>query len=465
MSLISRRLVWALRVLALGLIALNLAAPLFSEATAWGVWPTTYLPAGWRWSLALVAAVTAIFGDRLWQRISPVLAPALRRLRLSSRGLHLAVALLCAAPFLIFRLRHLRWGDAYILVKAIPHPDARLTYTWQAPLDLFLHAKAWQLGHRVFGWADPIPVYLIISTLAGVAFVWIVLRLATWLGRDRAERALIAGLLLTLGLMELFFGYIENYTLVAVGVLVYAWLALRAVRGEVGLVWPATVLALAHATHPSSIILAPSLLYLAWLQVQRAPGTRRGPAARAALMRIAVPYVLVLAGVLALMTAGGHGVSALLSADAPGGGDHNWFVPLFKTSTRWEHYTMFSLGHLLDIVNEQLLVAPAILPGLALAALLAWGRLPRRDPAFRLLGLLTGLYLLLILTWNPDYGGQRDWDLFSLASLPAALWLAYTLPRALPERAALRAAGWALISAQAFHTIAWVYSNTLPFPV
>ncbi len=425
----------------------------------------TYLPAGWRWGLGVAAAFLALFGDRLWQWIRPAFAATVGRLPLSSKWLHLGVALLCAVPFLLFRIRHLRWGDAYILVKAIPHPEARLTYNWQAPLDVFLHAKAWQLGNQLFGWSDPIPVYLIVSTLAGVAFVWVVLRLATWLGRDRAERALIVGLMLTLGLMELFFGYIENYTLVVVGVLIYTWLALRAVRGEMSLVWPAAALAITHATHPASIVLAPSLLYLAWMQVKRAPRERRGRASWRALVSIAVPYILVLAGVMALMTAGGHGVSALLGADAPGGGDHHWFVPLFKTSTRWEHYTMFSLGHLTDIVNEQLLVAPVVLSGLALAAIFAWGRLPRRDSVFRLLGLLTGLFLLLILTWNPDYGGQRDWDLFSLASIPAALWLAYTLPRALPEREALRAAGWALISAQAFHTIAWIYSNTLPFPV
>jgi len=167
--------------------------------------------------------------------------------------------------------------------------------------------------------------------------------------------------------------------------------------------------------------------------------------------------------VVALMTAGGHGLDALLGADAPGGGDRNWFVPLFQTTTRWEHYTMFSLGHLLDIANEQLLVAPVVWPGLLLAAGLAWPRLPRRDGVFRLLLLLAFLYALLTVTWNPDYGGQRDWDLFAPASLPAALLLGYTLTRVLPERRALAAAGWALIAVQFCRLLMWVYQNTLPW--
>jgi len=462
MSRASFRLLWALRFLALGVIALSLATPLFREETAWGLWPATYLPAAWRWAFALLAAGLALFGDRIpigW----------LRGIRFGSPRARLAIALLSAIPCYLFRIRHLRWGDAYILIHAIPHPQARLTYTWQAPLDLFLHAKAWALGNRLFGWPDPTPVYWIISAAAGVIFVWVLLGLAHWLGRNRTERALIFGLVASLGLMQLFFGYIENYTLMTVGVLVTIWLALRALRGEIALIWPATALALTHACHPSTIILAPSLLYLAW-QIRhgsrpepQGPGLRAQTSVGSLALQIAIPYLLVFVGVLAFMTAGGHGLDALLGSDAPGGGDRNWLVPLLQTTTRWEHYTMFSLGHLLDIANEQLLVAPVIWPGLLLVFAFAWPRVPRRDGAFRLLLVMSLLYLLLTLTWNPDYGGQRDWDLFAPAALPAAILFGYVLSRALPERNALRSAGWTLIAAQALHTAMWIYQNTLPW--
>ncbi|PKO22498.1 MAG: hypothetical protein CVU38_09140 [Chloroflexi bacterium HGW-Chloroflexi-1] len=496
MSLTSRRLLWALRLLALALIGLHLAAPRFSEATAWGLWPATYLPAGWRWGLGLAAAALALLGGRIGRpRRDRPYSP----MRFNTPGLRWGVALLASIPFYLFRIRHVRWGDANILVKAIPHPDVKLTYVWQAPLDVFVHAKAWALGNRLFGWPDPTPVYWISSALAGVVFVWILLGLASWLGRDRGERALLFGLVATLGTMQLFFGYIENYSIMTVGVLLYIWLALRAMRGQTSIVWPAAVLALTHAFHPSTIILAPSLLYLAVRMARaeqnrppvpptlggdcaifpkahpesieglgtRGPGIRIHPRSGAsigrALVSIAVPYALVFVGVLALMSAGRHGVDALLGVDFPGGGDRRWFVPLFETTTRWEHYTMFSLGHLVDIVNEQLLVAPMIWPGLIATAIFAWRRLPRRDPEFRLLALLAALYWLLTLTWNPDYGGQRDWDLFAPAAAPAALLLGYMLPRALPERVPFRAAGWALIATQAFHAVAWIYQNTLPW--
>ena len=444
---------WALRLLALFLVGLSLAAPLLREEMAWGLWPAVYLPLGWRWTLAAVAALLALFGDR-------IPTGRLRAVRIGSPRARWLLALASAVPFYLFRIQHLRWGDAYILIHAIPHPQVSLTYTWQAPLDLFIHAKAWALGNWLFGWPDPTPVYWIVSTAAGVIFMWVLLGLASWLGRDRAERVILLGLIASLGLIQLFFGYIENYSLMAVGVLIYIWLALRAVRGEVALIWPATALALTHAFHPSTIVLAPSLLYLTW-QIWRQPSRSAG--AWRLITQIALPYLLVFTGVVAFMTAGGHGLAALLGADAPGGGDRNWFVPLFQTSTRWEHYTMFSLGHLADIVNEHLLVAPVVWPGLLLAVTFVRRRLPWRDPAFRLLLLVASLYTLLTIAWNVDYGGQRDWDLFAPAALPAAILLGYVLARALPERRALRAAGWALIAAQLFHTALWVYQNTLPW--
>ncbi len=100
-------------------------------------------------------------------------------------------------------------------------------------------------------------------------------------------------------------------------------------------------------------------------------------------------------------------------------------------------------------------------PSLILIALLARRRLPREDATGRFLLVMAGCHLLLTLVWNADYGGQKDWDLFSPAAVPAALLLAWALPRALAERSAFRAGAWAIIATQAFHLVAWIWRNTL----
>lgn len=450
------------------MILLNFAAFVLPEQAAWGLWPVRYLPIGVSLALALAALAVALVGEWLWQRAERGRA-LLVRVSFTSPGMRALVSLAAGVLFFVFRIRHLRWGDAELLVKALADPY-RLTYVWQAPLDVYLHARAWQLGNTLFGWPDPVPVYRILSTLAGMVFVWVLIGLAAQLGRDRTERALYVGLVLTLGTMQLFFGYIENYPLMIVGVLIYAYLAVLHLRGRIALVWPATALALTHGLHPSTIILTPSLLYLAYISMR---GERNGQGSHVVMLdevrvatrtvlSIAAPYLLVLGGVLALMSSGGHGLDALMGVDFPGGGDRSWFVPLFEITTEWQHYTMFSLGHLSDIVNQQLLVAPMIWLTIVLVIVLARSRVRDLGCEGVFLALLAGFYLLLTLVWNADYGGQKDWDLFSPAAVPAALLLGWLLARALPERHGLRAAGWALVAAQSFHLVAWLWQNTRP---
>lgn len=470
LSRISLRLLTAIRGVAILLLGLRLLAPALSENLAWGLWPATYLPRAAQWLLVLAAAFLALFGERLWLS-APRLAAALARVRFGSVPVRLALSLLAGALFYVFRIRHLGWGDAALLIKALDDPY-RLAYVWQAPLDVFIHARGFQLGSALFGWQDPLPVYTILSVAAGVLFVWVLLGVASLLGRNRTERVLAVGVVATLGTMQLFFGYVENYPLMTLGVLLYIWAALRYLRGELALVWVAAILALTHAFHPSTIILTPSLLYLAFVasplnsgNAGDAQSVLRGDRLRLdwrRLLSVGAPYALVFAGVVALMSSGQHGLDALMGADFPGGGDRSWFVPLFQITTKWQHYTMFSWGHLVDTVNQQLLVAPMVWPSLILIAVFAWRRIPKGEPVGRYLALMAGFYLLLTLTWNADYGGQKDWDLFSPAALPAALLLAWALPRALPERRALRAAGWAVVATQGVNLLTWIWRNTLP---
>ena len=444
----SARLGRALRYLALALLALHLAAPLLPEEKAWGLWPITYFAPWLRWLLAIVCGALIFW------------PPPLRRLLRSFPLPRQAIAYLIpivALPFLYLgRIVHTRWGDAYILAKGIPHPDHRLTYTWKAPLDVYLHARLWALGNRLWGWADAMPAYWLTSGLAGVFFLFVLLHLADLMGRDGLEKGLIFGFVASLGLMQFFFGYVENYVLMTVVILLYFCLALRSLRGEIGLAWPATVLALAHALHPSSLILLPSLLYLAW--------QRRSLGFARIFLAVAVPYISIGGGTMALMTAGGHGLDKLFTTDSPGGGDARWFVPLWRTETRWEHYTMFSWAHLLDFLNEQMLVAPTVLPSLVLVALLAWRRVrAAMEAESRFLLITSAFYLIFTWVWNPDYGGRRDWDLFAPAYLPATLLLAYLLPRAMPDRKELARVSVALVVVSLLHTAAWIYSNTRPW--
>lgn len=431
--------------------------PADSEARWWGLWPVTYAP-DWAFWLGAGTVLLALgWGLRRQFAAGRPAGPGT-----APRGLLLACAGLLLLGFYLLPIVHTRWGDAYILANGIawPDPALRITHSWQAPLDVWLHSRVWLALHGAFGWETAIPVYRLLSPVAGGLYLAAALQLsrADWL----APGWLTFGLLASIGVVQLFFGYVENYSFAAAGVLAYLWLGLLASRGERPLWQPATALALTVAFHPSALALAPSLLLLAW--DARAEGEWRRRAGQFGL-QVALPFALVAGGTLLLMELGGHGIRALLADDAPGGGDKRWLVPLFQTSTRWEHYTMWSWPHLRDFINQQALVAPAVLPGLVLLGIAsrAWRQAGGVSTAGRFLLTATGGYLLLTWLWNPDYGGQRDWDLFSLAYIPAALLLVWLLPRVLPDSRRRAGAVLPLLLLQALFTAAWIYQNRLPW--
>jgi hypothetical protein len=298
----------------------------------------------------------------------------------------------------------------------------------------------------------------VVSCLAGAAYVFVVVETLSAWGRSHSERLTALTLFLTLGSLQLFFGYVESYTVLPVGIILFLVLGLRFLRGQ-GALWPAaTALAVTHSLSLSTLPLSLGLVYLVWR------GHRgRGLSAERLALEAGAPLLLAALIVLSVMTAGGHGIDALLSHDFPGGGDHSWFVPLFRVETRWQHYTMFSWAHLRDILNEQMLVAP-----FSLAAVLGVLGLRRkavdwRDPSFRFLAVAAGAYLFLTLVWNPDYGGRRDWDLFAPASFPLTALAAYLLNRYLEPRAR-ELATVAIAAVSLMHLGPWVHFNAQPWP-
>ena len=441
-----------------------------AEAHWWGFWPVRYPPIWMAW-----LGAGAVIGSMLWGwwRVSvPAISgdgekPASQPFLPANQTGLVVFSLVLIAAFFAFPIAHTRWGDAYIIANAMawPDPALRLTHSWQAPLDVFLHSQLWLAFHQRFGWSDATPVYRLLSPVAGMLYLTVALQLGRI--KNLAPAWLTFGLLASLGVVQLFFGYVENYSFAAAGILAYLWIGLGALDGKRPLWLAAAVLALLNATHPSTIVLSPSLLYIAWQQW-------RGNhiSAQRGVLEVGLPVVLVASGTLLLMEAGGHGLAALFSTDRPGGGDGRWLVPLFATTTRWEHYTLFSWPHLRDFLNEQMLVAPVVLPAL----LILWAgtfrgglrstfrALPDKEKStLRFLLIAAVCYWLFVWLWNPDYGGQRDWDLFSLSTIPSTLLLVWMLPRFLTNSRLLRAVALPLILFQALHTAAFIYQNTLPW--
>lgn len=454
-----------INLLGLLMLTLHIAAPFLPEETAWSLWPYIFLPTWLGWGLALLVGALTI----------PAVSEGVHRLvsrhpvtSSNQQLIFMGLALLAGGLFYLARLRHLRWGDAYWLTVLLSYPELehRVIYNWQAPLTVLLHQRLWQfVAEPLWGW--PVEqVYATVSLICGVGFVYVLLNFSHQWGRDRLEKGILTGLMLTTGSMQLFFGYVENYTIMSLGLLITLYWAWQLLRGSRQLFWPILAFSLTNAFHPSTVFLWPGMLLLAWLSY------RRGRVSLIdGLLQTVITPLLIGGGVGAIMEIGGHGVEALTGVDRPGGGDGIWFVPLFEVdpTNQWQRYTLFSPAHLIDWFNLHLLLSPLGLLIIVVIGLVyrerlfeGWQSVDRDYGCF--LMTMAGLYVLLTFVWNPDYGARHDWDLFAPSAFVYTLLVGHLLSRALTDRALLRQAGLLIIGVSGLHTVAWIVTNTHYFP-
>ncbi len=359
------------------------------------------------------------------------------------------------------RCQNFYLGDSYHLVHAIPRG---LWVSWNEPLDIMLHAGL----HRVLVWFTPLATaegaYAILSIGAGLVYMGLPGRIARVAGLTGNARSLFIGAMLSMGAMQLFFGYAESYTLCSLVIVLYMASGMRRLCEGTNIALAAFLAGLAVSLHPLSLTLGPSLLYLAWVETgqERKIAHAGGPGALDRWRRLGsagfwfgLPILLLIVGVVL----GGYGLARFGKTDNPGGADKQMLVPLWETSSRFERYTLLSREHVSDKLSALTAGSALGLPMVLLGLLAAWRRRQKLDRGALFLGILAAGMLIFVALWNPDLGAARDWDLFAPAAFPVTALGAYLLATNLQGRQ-LRDAALLYPMAAAMVAIPWIWSNS-----
>lgn len=449
-------------VVALGVSVLPLLTPWLPAGGSWALRMLEpgriYPPAGpipralLRWLPLVAVAWAAIpFVNRdlrgLVRRIGAAGQQFAPRLRPPGRWLFLGLLFVPLGYLLRSRLL---WGDGPHLIAFI---SAGHRFKEAELLASLLHGVLYAWTERWWGWQVP-DVYTLTSLVAGALYVALSAALSDTLGRGRFERTFVFGLLVTLGTVQFGFGYLENYAWITVALLALFWQMARCLEGEVA---PAPVVALwvlACACHLQALLVGPAVLYTlvrSWRAAADTAARRRQVGT--ALLGGLLP-ALLLGG---LLWAAGYDLNAPLEGAWTRGNNPYTLVPLQSNTT----YTLFSLRHLANLVNEHLLVAPVVLPLLLVLLLLYARKIPWRDPL--VVALLLGSLGLLFFasTMYPDLGPSMDWDLFAPAALPYTMLGGLLYVRVVPDGESKRYAAVVLLVAAGMHAALWVLLNAM----
>jgi tetratricopeptide (TPR) repeat protein len=334
-------------------------------------------------------------------------------------------------------------GDGFQILESID--ASTLSINWSQPLAIWIHLSSFKLLNHFFP-VDGAAVYAMISYVSGVIYVIFALRMAMLLGKSSSARLFGFLLLILTGSIQLFFGYAEHYPLLYAGTLIYLFYCLKVLRRETKILIPVIVFFLLLPLHFSSLCFFPSILFLFFF----AQGGKDSPGvlkSKKALFVLFFLLVIIAALVLYILK-------------------YRWFafsylVPLLHGGYTGPGYTLFSPSHLLDFINQQLLISPI---GLALfLAFLIFGRKARntKDRTFQFLLTVSAAQLLFNFLINPGLGAARDWDLFAGVGLGYTLLAFYLFSRitADPKVAYLKLS---LTVTALLFVLPWILINAAP---
>jgi tetratricopeptide (TPR) repeat protein len=240
---------------------------------------------------------------------------------------------------------------------------------------------------------------------AVAAFIWcfVSIKLADLVTTSRPLKYLTLVLLLTCAGSLFFFGYVETYPLPYAAALWVLYLAFKHLRGECSDVLLLSALALSMLLHLQNLLLIPAVGY--------ALAKRRKPefTINWKTVAIIVGAMLIVYGYFQI-----NPIAKFSSADNP-------FIPVMSVEDL--SYTLFSSQHLLDVLNEHLLLAPC---ALILLAAIKRGTMDWKRPEIQITLISLFFYEAFLIGANVQFGMARDWDIFALLG-PLCIVLAVLL--------------------------------------
>ena len=160
--------------------------------------------------------------------------------------------------FWIFRTPTHFLGDGYLRARDL---IGGVKYLPAEPLDYYLHVLTQKFLSPLWD-GDPIKTYAVLSSVAGGIFVFFALLSAAHLGKTSPGKCMVFIALAALGGNQLFFGYVESYSLMYTAVLIYLFSSFYFLEGRISLIWPTLSLGLALSLHLSVFYLLPSFSHL-----------------------------------------------------------------------------------------------------------------------------------------------------------------------------------------------------------
>lgn len=427
-------------------IIAHFIASFFPSGRTWGFPHLLFFPLWVRVLLTLIGLSICVSGvNKHLSVFLQVMANFLfRKKRLERYIILVSLSFFSFVVFWLLRTKTHFLGDGYLRIRSL---EAGNIFSTVEPLDTYLHFMAHKF-FSILGTVDPTTTYAILSCLSGALFVFIILILSGSWTNNPLHATFISLSVVTMGLMQLFFGYVENYTLMTTGMLLYIMTSLLYLHEKCDIVLPSFLLGLTICFHTVAFPLVGSLTYLIFAKTK---ARQKSPLYKN-LVKCIVAFSLPLIGLGIMAIHLEYGPKVILRETG-----QEIFLPIFPQNAN-SAYSILSVAHLFDFINEQILISPV---GIILIILILkfWKKINFHDNTSRFLFISSSCLLLFTFALNPKLGLSRDWDLFSLPGLSYTLLALYLAISYIKDNQVLKSIGIVCIVVNLLHTVPWILVN------
>ncbi|MEA1981597.1 MAG: tetratricopeptide repeat protein [candidate division Zixibacteria bacterium] len=379
----------------------------FPELRLWGINHWAYLPEIWRYVL-FGLGILILIGVILFNNREENFEHKLDSLTDKTYYIFSAIlVIVLTACFILFKVKTYFLGDGYGFLSQLTDGKNVFIRTHEIASSFTIYWINYLLKSSTESHA--LLSYQIYSISTGVLLISICLYISKTLFSSFLSRIIFALTIFSSGFMLLFFGYVENYALFNLFVIIFCLTSLLVIDKKANKLIALIITLLAISFHIFGVTLIPALLYLIFRDTKIGAKVKN-------IKRISK---LLISSILTIIFISIFYYFYL----------NNYFfrfsiVPIFRDRFTVENYTIFSSNHILDFLNLLFILFPSVL----LVTLLLYryrNKLKNLKYELTFFSILLLSNLSACFIFNPRLGMPRDWDLFAFCGIPLIIGFSY----------------------------------------
>ncbi|MFI5253704.1 MAG: hypothetical protein ACHQQQ_14885 [Bacteroidota bacterium] len=431
------------------MILVQVYAALYPSGINWGINHLGYLHRGW--SILIIGFMIALLFNPIQTSLLNLVswgAAYFRAKNSISRIMFFITGIaICITVFWVGRERTLFLGDGALVSRSLPQMES-ITEIAESnfhnePLSAMVLFYTRRILTKMDLSNDPLAAFRSVSIGFGLISICLCWLIAGVIHRNNIDRILICCFLLVGGASQFFFGYVEDYSLLYVILLLYMFVSLKYLEGKLSLTYAGVAFAFLFLAQFGTIILLPTILFLFYHSFHH--------------KRI---YQIVQSTFLMVVITG----IGLWMCGYTARGFAQYFIGAVRGSVYEQNSLVAGLGlsifyHFLDVVNLLLLLSPFVCIVFITIPILYFDkhRLKQNEMLFLIIASLCCLGFIAGI--NSQLGMSRDWDLFASFGISLCVATVYLWYRLVDDQQTRRRLLMLVIGITFLHSIPWIVVN------